>query len=104
MTVSGVTGRNKRYKRGFISNCHMRLSVPGIPQAILNAGGHSNAVRDVVRARERLYNFIRHGNVTVLTGAGVSVDSGIRAYRGEDGRYMNPNYKSVVRKTRHRHR
>jgi hypothetical protein len=31
----------------------------------------------------------------VLTGAGVSVDSGVKAYRGKDGRYMNPDYKCV---------
>jgi hypothetical protein len=28
----------------------------------------------------------------IVTGAGVSVDSGIRAYRGKEGAYMNPNY------------
>ena len=35
------------------------------------------------------------GKTVILTGAGVSVESGIRAYRGEDGTYSNPNYKSV---------
>jgi len=30
-----------------------------------------------------------------LTGAGVSVDSGLKAYRGKDGRYMNPDYKPI---------
>jgi NAD-dependent deacetylase sirtuin 4 len=44
-------------------------------------------------AIERVARFLAPGNVTVLTGAGVSVDSGIRAYRGRDGRYLNPNYK-----------
>jgi len=33
------------------------------------------------------------GKTVMLTGAGMSVDSGIRAYRGEDGTYSNPNYK-----------
>ena len=33
------------------------------------------------------------GKTVILTGAGVSVDSGIRAYRGESGHYSNPNYK-----------
>lgn len=28
----------------------------------------------------------------LITGAGVSVDSGIRAYRGKEGHYSNPNY------------
>jgi NAD-dependent deacetylase sirtuin 4 len=66
--------------------------VPGIPQAILNAPP-SFSLKAIPEAIRRLADFIGHGNVTVLTGAGVSVDSGIRAYRGEDGRYMNPNYK-----------
>ncbi|KAF8159489.1 DHS-like NAD/FAD-binding domain-containing protein [Crassisporium funariophilum] len=72
----------------------MRVSVPGIPQAILNAKP-SFAVRSLTEAKELLTRFIKLGNVAVLSGAGVSVDSGIRAYRGEDGRYMNPNYKYV---------
>jgi hypothetical protein len=33
------------------------------------------------------------GKTVMLSGAGLSVDSGIRAYRGEDGTYSNPNYK-----------
>lgn len=32
------------------------------------------------------------GKILTITGAGVSVDSGIRAYRGDDGRYTNPNF------------
>ncbi|KAF9477605.1 DHS-like NAD/FAD-binding domain-containing protein [Pholiota conissans] len=72
----------------------MRVSVPGIPQAILNAPP-SFSVKSIPEAIQRLADFVGHGNVTVLTGAGVSVDSGIRAYRGDDGRYMNPNYKPI---------
>ncbi|KAJ6619877.1 DHS-like NAD/FAD-binding domain-containing protein [Mycena sp. CBHHK59/15] len=56
----------------------VRISVPTIPLAV-----------------ERVAEFLVPGNVAVLTGAGVSVDSGIRAYRGHDGRYMNPNYKPL---------
>lgn len=33
------------------------------------------------------------GRTLMITGAGVSVDSGIRAYRGKEGHYSNPNYK-----------
>ena len=44
---------------------------------------------------DRVATFLSGGNATIVTGAGVSVDSGIRAYRGKDGRYMNPNYKCV---------
>ncbi|KAF9563089.1 DHS-like NAD/FAD-binding domain-containing protein [Agrocybe pediades] len=72
----------------------MRISVPGIPQAILNAKP-ALSVKSVSEATQRLSYFLGYGNVAVLTGAGVSVDSGIRAYRGDDGRYMNPNYKPI---------
>ena len=70
----------------------MRLSVPGIPHAILNTKP-SPSIQSLAEATEALAEFIKSGNIAALTGAGVSVDSGIRAYRGEDGRYMNPNYK-----------
>ncbi|KZT21588.1 DHS-like NAD/FAD-binding domain-containing protein [Neolentinus lepideus HHB14362 ss-1] len=72
----------------------MRVSVPGIPQAILSAAGTSQTVSPAT-AIERIASFLSPGNATVITGAGVSVDSGIRAYRGKDGTYMNPNYKWV---------
>jgi hypothetical protein len=70
----------------------MRVSVPGLPQAILSAKSSALNITPS-EAILRLAEFLGNGNVTVLTGAGVSVDSGIRAYRGNDGRYMNPNYK-----------
>lgn len=72
----------------------MRISVPGIPQAILNAKP-TLSIQSLVEAKQVLAEFIKSGNIAVLTGAGVSIDSGIRAYRGEDGRYMNPNYKYI---------
>ncbi len=59
---------------------HMRVSVPGIPQAILDASPVL-ALKSVPEAIQRLTEFIGAGNVALLTGAGVSVDSGIRAYR-----------------------
>ncbi|KAG6861446.1 hypothetical protein C0995_016537 [Termitomyces sp. Mi166 len=70
----------------------MRVSVPGLPQAILSVVSSAKAISPS-EAVLRLAEFLGKGNVAVLTGAGVSVDSGIRAYRGNDGRYMNPNYK-----------
>lgn len=73
---------------------HMRISVPGLPQPILSATSSTPPVSRQ-EAIYRLSEFIRGGNVVAITGAGVSVDSGIRAYRGQDGRYMNPNYKYV---------
>ncbi|KAF7975453.1 hypothetical protein HWV62_7766 [Athelia sp. TMB] len=70
----------------------MRISVPTIPLAVLSNASTTKVITPT-EAINRIAAFLGAGNVTVLTGAGVSVDSGIRAYRGEDGRYMNPNYK-----------
>ena len=81
-----------RALNNFTPNGHMRVSVPGIPKAILQAKPVSS-INNINVAIERLSEFLKVGNVAILTGAGVSVDSGIRAYRGSDGRYMNPNYK-----------
>lgn len=70
----------------------MRITVPTIPQALLTSASTIPTVSKA-EAIEQITTFLKPGNVAVLTGAGVSVDSGIRAYRGKDGRYMNPNYK-----------
>lgn len=67
----------------------MRVSVPTIPHTVVSSG----VPIPPAEAIERISTFLRPGNVAVLTGAGVSVDSGVKAYRGKDGRYMNPNYK-----------
>ncbi|KAH7890861.1 DHS-like NAD/FAD-binding domain-containing protein [Phlebopus sp. FC_14] len=71
----------------------MRVSVPTIPHVVT---AKSASTISPAAAVERIANFLASGNVTLLTGAGVSVDSGIKAYRGKDGRYMNPNYKCVA--------
>ncbi|KAN0088384.1 DHS-like NAD/FAD-binding domain containing protein [Tylopilus felleus] len=68
----------------------MRVSVPTIPHVVSPA--QTNPI-STAAAIERIASFLASGSVTLLTGAGVSVDSGIRAYRGKDGRYMNPNYR-----------
>lgn len=70
----------------------MRVSVPTIPHVVTTT---SNTPISPAVAVERIAQFLSPGNVTLLTGAGVSVDSGIRAYRGKDGRYMNPNYQPI---------
>ncbi|THV02489.1 DHS-like NAD/FAD-binding domain-containing protein [Dendrothele bispora CBS 962.96] len=71
----------------------MRVSVPNIPQSLVSTA--STPQIPAAEAIDNLSTFLAAGNVTLLTGAGVSVDSGIRAYRGRDGRYMNPNYKPI---------
>ncbi|KZT07293.1 DHS-like NAD/FAD-binding domain-containing protein [Laetiporus sulphureus 93-53] len=72
----------------------MRVSVPTIPEALLRTATATQTISHA-GAVERISSFIAPGNVAVLTGAGVSVDSGIRAYRGVKGRYLNPNYKPI---------
>ena len=70
----------------------MRISVPTIPQAVLSSATVAKTISPAAAA-ERIASFLAPGNVATITGAGVSVDSGIRAYRGSKGRYLNPNYK-----------
>jgi hypothetical protein len=78
----------------------MRFSIPNIPAAVL-----SNAAQRKIQsvtpseAVQRIAEFLSSGRAAVLTGAGVSVDSGLKAYRGEDGRYSNPDFKCA----HHRH-
>ena len=72
----------------------MRLSVPNIPPGILSTAAQRNAPTvSPSEAVQRIAAFLSSGRAAVLTGAGVSVDSGVKAYRGKDGRYMNPDYK-----------
>ncbi|CAE6517544.1 unnamed protein product [Rhizoctonia solani] len=72
----------------------MRIKIPTVPEALLSRG--PTPVVDVLVASERVASFLNDGNTLVVTGAGVSVESGIRAYRGKTGRYMNPNYKPIL--------
>ena len=74
----------------------MRVSVPTIPDAVLRSARSQLRRISPAAATERIASFLAEGDVAVITGAGVSVDSGIRAYRGEKGSYLNPNYKYVV--------
>jgi hypothetical protein len=52
----------------FATNGHMRVSVPGIPKAILNAKPLCSTIRSPDEAIERLSRFVEGGNVTVITG------------------------------------
>ncbi|KAI9440564.1 hypothetical protein H4582DRAFT_1937796 [Lactarius indigo] len=74
----------------------MRFSVPNIPPSILSNASLRN-VPSVLpsEAVQRIASFLSSGTAAFLTGAGVSVDSGVKAYRGKDGRYMNPDYKPI---------
>ncbi|GJE98072.1 NAD-dependent protein deacylase [Phanerochaete sordida] len=72
----------------------MRISVPTIPAAVLASTSPAKTITPAA-AVERIASFLAPGNVATVTGAGVSVDSGIRAYRGSKGRYLNPNYKPI---------
>lgn len=79
----------------------MRFSVPNIPPSILAKAALRN-VPGVLpsEAVQRIASFLSSGTAALLTGAGVSVDSGVKAYRGKDGRYMNPEYKYASASTR----
>ena len=79
---------------------HMRVSVPTIPDAVLRSANSQTRRISPALAIDRIAAFLSHGNTAVITGAGVSVDSGIRAYRGEHGSYLNPNYKYVIHLSR----
>ncbi|KAH8115623.1 DHS-like NAD/FAD-binding domain-containing protein [Phellopilus nigrolimitatus] len=73
----------------------MRISVPTIPTSLLAPTATAPPILKTA-AVERISAFLSPGNAAVLTGAGVSVDSGIRAYRGANGRYMNLDYKPIL--------
>lgn len=62
----------------------MRVSIPSLP-----AGPHAPpTVHSVERAVQLIEQLLaRNARPLVLTGAGVSVDSGIKSYRGENGMY-----------------
>jgi len=79
----------------------MRLSVPNIPPSILAKAALRNGPSVLPsEAVQRIASFLASGTAALLTGAGVSVDSGVKAYRGKDGRYMNPDYKCAIASNR----
>ena len=70
----------------------MRISIPSLPQTqrLLPT------VTDVQEAVEQLYQLLDHNRrVLCITGAGVSVGSGISSYRGPNGVYVNKGYRPV---------
>ena len=82
----------------------MRFSIPNIPAAVLsNAAQRKTQSVTPSEAVQRIAEFLSSGRAAVLTGAGVSVDSGLKAYRGEDGRYSNPDFKCAHHHHHHHH-
>ena len=96
-------GPTHNYHIRFVSRLkYMRLSVPNIPATVLSkAAQHKSKSVSSSEAIERIASFLSEGHAAVLTGAGVSVDSGLKAYRGKDGRYTNPDYECAHHLTRH---
>ncbi|KAG7528675.1 hypothetical protein FFLO_06006 [Filobasidium floriforme] len=78
----------------------MRISIPNIPLPSAKNPAFVNPLADISHtdAVQRVKRFLDQGRGKglVLTGAGVSVDSGIRAYRGTEGHYtQNPNFRPI---------
>jgi NAD-dependent deacetylase sirtuin 4 len=73
----------------------VRISIPGLPPAPKNLTPSALTLLPPRQAAAHLSQFLAEGKgkTVLITGAGVSVDSGIRAYRGAEGSYSNPNYK-----------
>lgn len=74
----------------------LRISLRSVSKALSTASDTTRI--PVTTATKELASFLRDGasNITVLTGAGVSTDSAIPDYRGENGTYtLNPDYKPV---------
>ncbi|KAF9121538.1 NAD-dependent protein lipoamidase sirtuin-4 [Mortierella sp. 14UC] len=75
----------------------LRISLRSVSKALSTASDATTRVPLTIASKE-LASFLRDGasNITVLTGAGVSTDSAIPDYRGENGTYtLNPDYKPV---------
>ena len=72
----------------------VRISIPTLP-SLPPLPPSALTLLPAKSAASHLATFLANGKgkTAMLTGAGLSVDSGIRAYRGEDGTYSNPNYK-----------
>ncbi|KAF9348376.1 NAD-dependent protein lipoamidase sirtuin-4 [Mortierella sp. AD094] len=76
----------------------LRISLSSVSKALSTATPSSFPKAPFSTAVRELASFLRDGrpNITVLTGAGVSTDSAIPDYRGENGTYtLNPDYKPV---------
>lgn len=67
----------------------MKISIPTLPNPTGSSPGYANPLAHISQssAIAHVKSFLDKGKgkTLVLTGAGVSVDSGIRAYRGSEG-------------------
>ncbi|KAK0550913.1 hypothetical protein OC846_003483 [Tilletia horrida] len=79
----------------------LRISIPSIPAGAVVPPLHPYAVQE---AAERIAELLttqrqrqgRNGRTLILTGAGISVDSGIAPYRGEGGHYeVHKSYRPI---------
>lgn len=77
----------------------MRISIPTLPNPTSSAPWiNPLASLPFPEVIQKVSDYLEQGQgkTLVLTGAGISVDSGIRAYRGNDGHYTtNPNYRPI---------
>ncbi|KAG0019905.1 NAD-dependent protein lipoamidase sirtuin-4 [Entomortierella chlamydospora] len=76
----------------------LRISLSSVSKALSTSTTNSSPKPPFSIAVNELASFLRDGrpNITVLTGAGVSTDSAIPDYRGENGTYtLNPGYKPI---------
>nr|ODN81345.1 hypothetical protein L203_05600 [Cryptococcus depauperatus CBS 7841] len=75
----------------------VRVSIPTLPPAPI-VPPNALTLLPPPLAAAHVAQFLERGRgkTCILTGAGVSVDSGIRAYRGKEGSYSNPNYKPIL--------
>ncbi|WFD32193.1 hypothetical protein MSPP1_003236 [Malassezia sp. CBS 17886] len=70
----------------------MRVSIPSLPRG----PGVPPTVHSVAAAVDCVAGLLRsHRRPLVITGAGVSVESGISSYRGADGLYVNSGYRPI---------
>ncbi|KAI8599800.1 DHS-like NAD/FAD-binding domain-containing protein [Dissophora ornata] len=76
----------------------LRISLQSVSKTLSTDTASTSSRAPFPVAVQELASFLRDGrpNITVLTGAGVSTDSAIPDYRGENGTYtLNPDYKPV---------
>lgn len=64
----------------------VRISIPTLPERLVPFV-NPLATLTTPTAASKVASFLQQGRgkTLIITGAGISVDSGIRAYRGDDG-------------------